>query len=63
MCAAMTSTLVVAAAAVAAVVLIGLALLLQRWRLDRRFNRRLSPYERRRVSGGEILDPEEWTRR
>ena len=51
------------AAVVAALILVLLVTLVQRRRLARRFARRLSPYERQRVVGGQVLDPEEWTRR
>jgi predicted protein tyrosine phosphatase len=50
------------AAVVAAVVLVLAVTSIQRRRLARRFARRLSPYERQRVVGDEIPDPEEWTR-
>ena len=55
--------LVAAAAVVAALILVLLVTLLQRRRLARRFARRLSPYERQHFVSGQVLDPEEWTRR
>ncbi len=51
------------AAVVAVVVLVVLVTLLQRRRLARRFARRLSPSERQQFVSGQVLDPEEWTRR
>jgi uncharacterized protein YjeT (DUF2065 family) len=56
----MTSALAVAIAVLA--VLVGLAsvLVVQRWRLARRFARRLSPYARPRTPGIPVDDPEEW---
>ncbi len=59
----MNPTLVTAAVIVAAAVLAVAALVLHRRRLDKRFARKLSPYERRRLPGGEVLDPEEWVQR
>lgn len=59
----MDPTLAAAAVVVAAALLLVAALALHRRRLDKRFARKLSPYERRRLPGGEVLDPEEWVRR
>ncbi|MHB1930936.1 MAG: hypothetical protein ACYCUG_16215 [Acidimicrobiales bacterium] len=65
--AALSATVLAAAVAggvlVAAAVLAVAGLALHRRRLDRRFARKLSPYARRRLPGGQVLDPEEWTRR
>lgn len=55
--------LAVAAAVGAAVLFVVFVTVVQRWRLARRFARRLSPYERRQAVRGQVLDPEEWTRR
>ncbi len=60
----MRATYLAAAAAVAAaVILVLLVTVVQRRRLARRFARRLSPYERQSFVSGQVLDPEEWTRR
>ncbi len=47
---------VVAVVLVAAVVALGV----ERSRRNRRFARKLSPYERRRRPGGDALDADEW---
>jgi hypothetical protein len=59
----MSAALVAVIAVVAVVALLGVALLVQRHRLAKRFARKLSPYTRQRMPGGEALDPEEWNRR
>ncbi len=59
----MPQSLVVAAAVVGVVVLVVLLFVAERVRRNRRFARKLSPYVRRRVPGGEVLDTEDWLRR
>ncbi len=54
----MPVALMVAITVVAAVVVVLLAVMLERRRRNRRFARKLSPYERRRMPGeGQVLDP------
>lgn len=56
---------VVVAAAVVAVLIVGiLALMIERFRRNRRFSRKIRRYERRRLPGqGQIIDPEDLPRR
>lgn len=52
----------VVAVVVGAMILMALfALLGERSRRNRRFARKLSPYERRRSPGAEVIDAEDWT--
>lgn len=56
----MPEALVIVIAVAALIVLVVLGLWFESWRRNRRFAKKLSPYERRRSPGsGQVLDPED----
>ncbi len=60
----MPEALVIAIAVAAGIVVVVLAMVLESYRRNRRFAKKLSPYERRRAPGtGQTLDPDDFPRR